>query len=99
MEKLPSLGIHFPERYGVEFRNLFLPGVGAEVQVEKGAGQGQGDGVQAGWAQYSTFGDADKETQDHLGVCWRSMDASAVEDNLDFQPLVTFLHFYGECYA
>merc|ERR1712004_741462 len=37
--------------------------------------------------------------QDHLGVCWRSMDASAVEDNLDFQPLVTFLHFYGECYA
>ena len=37
--------------------------------------------------------------QDRLGVCWRSMAASEIEDNLDFQPLVSFLHFYGECYA
>ena len=39
------------------------------------------------------------KTQDRLGVCWKSMDMSAAEDNLDFQPLVSFLHFYGECYA
>jgi len=37
--------------------------------------------------------------QDRLGACWKSMAVSAAEDNLDFQPLVSFLHFYGECYA
>ena len=42
------------------FLNLFLPGVGAEVQVEKGAGQGKGDGVQAGWVQDSISGDLTK---------------------------------------
>ena len=55
MEKLPSPGIHFPERHGMEFLNSLSSGLGAEVQVEKGAGQGKGDGVQAGSAQDSIF--------------------------------------------
>ena len=57
MEKLSSLGIHFPERRGMEFLNLFLPGLGAEVQVEKGAGKGKGYGIQAGSAQDSISGE------------------------------------------
>lgn len=37
--------------------------------------------------------------QDKLGGHWQTMDLSSQTDNLDFQPLVTFLHFYGDCYA
>lgn len=37
--------------------------------------------------------------QDKLGAYWTSLDVSMVKDDMDFQPLVSFLHFYGECYA
>ena len=30
---------------------------------------------------------------------WRSMKESESSDNLDFQPLVSFLHVYTECYS
>lgn len=30
---------------------------------------------------------------------WRNMKESESSDNLDFQPLVSFLHVYTECYS
>ena len=55
MEKLPSFGIQGRGMECIKFLNLFLAGLGAEVQAEKGAGQGKGDGVQAGWVHVSIF--------------------------------------------
>ena len=58
--------------------------------------------IAAIWLLQNTFKstlDNNCKNQDQLGACWKSMAASAEEDNLDFQPLVSFLHFYGECYA
>jgi len=37
--------------------------------------------------------------QETLVSLWQALDVSETKDNLDFQPLVTFLHFYGDCYA
>lgn len=37
--------------------------------------------------------------QETLVFLWQALDVSESKDNLDFQPLVTFLHFYSECYA
>jgi len=34
-----------------------------------------------------------------LGSRWKCLQDSEVSDNLDFQPIVQFLHHYTECYA
>ena len=79
------------------FFSFLVAGVGAENQAEEGANQGKRDGSKTGGITFKSI--IWNKTQDRLGVCWKSMDMSAAEDNLDFQPLVSFLHFYGECYA
>jgi len=37
--------------------------------------------------------------QEQLGTIWLGLNFSSETDLMDFQPLVSFLHFYGECYA
>ena len=34
-----------------------------------------------------------------LGTRWKCLKDSEISDNLDFQPIVQFLHHYTECYA